>query len=161
LVASLLASNFNCNSVSRQLKLHTMPTRNLRITPDAEKRLRTAIAREFRRVAAGYGSEQAAARAIGISRQRFKQYLDKKMTPKADVLLVAMANWSLKIPYEGVTFSARSSSTRVKPQLPEQLTLDYFDEPQILHDGQRYVEVRVSRKQADTLKLAMEIRLAG
>jgi hypothetical protein len=123
--------------------------------------LRTTIAKEFRRVATGYGSEQAAADALGISRQRFKQYLDKKMTPKADVLLVAMANWGLKIPYEGITFSANASSKRTKPQPPEQLTLDYFDEPQVLRDDLNNVELRVSRKQSDTLRFAVEIRLAS
>jgi hypothetical protein len=123
--------------------------------------LRTTIAKEFRRVATGYGSEQAAADALGISRQRFKQYLDKKMTPKADVLLVAMANWGLKIPYEGITFSANANSRRIKPQLPEQLTLDYFDEPQVLRDDQNNVELKVSRKQSDTLRFAVEIRLAS
>ena len=112
-------------------------------------------------MAAGYGSEQAAAKALGISRQRFKQYLDKKMTPKADVLLVAMANWGLKVPYEGITFSANAKSRRVKQGLPEQLTLDYFDEPQVLRDEQNNVELKVSRKQSDTLRFAVEIRLAS
>ena len=138
-----------------------MPTRSLRIGHDAERRLRTTIAKEFRRVATGYGSEQAAADALGISRQRFKQYLDKKMTPKADVLLVAMANWGLKIPYEGIMFSANAKSKCPKPQLSEQLTLDYFDSPQVLHDGLNNVELRVSRKQSDTLRFAVEIRLAS
>jgi hypothetical protein len=138
-----------------------MPTTSLRIGHDAERRLRTTIAKEFRRVATGYGSEQAAADALGISRQRFKQYLDKKMTPKADVLLVAMANWGLKISYEGITFSANASSKRTKPQPPEQLTLDYFDEPQVLRDDLNNVELRVSRKQSDTLRFAVEIRLAS
>src|ERR1700730_17498494 len=119
-----------------------MSTSRLRIGPEAERRLRTTIAKEFRRVATAYGSEQAAADALGISRQRFKQYLDKKMTPKADVLLVAMANWGLKFPYEGVTFSANANPTRFKPRLPEQLTLDYFDAPQVLRDGQNNVELR-------------------
>jgi len=108
-----------------------------------------------------YGSEQAAAKALGISRQRFRKYLDKQMTPKADVLLVAMANWSLKIGYEGVTFSAKTTASRTKPAVPEQLTLDYFDEPQILRDEQNNVEFRVSRKESNRLKLAVEIRLAG
>lgn len=138
-----------------------MSTSSLRVDPEAERRLRSTIAKEFRRQATCYGSEQAAADALGISRQRFKQYLDKKMTPKADVLLVAMANWGLKIPYEGVTFSANANSRRVKPQLPEQLTLDYFDEPQVLRDGQNNVELKVSRKQSDTLRFAVEIRLAS
>ena len=108
-----------------------------------------------------HGSEQAAARALGISRQRFRKYLDKKMTPKADVLLVAMANWRLRIDYEGVTFSAKTNAPRTKPVVPEQLTLDYFDEPQILRDEQNNVEFRLSRKQSNRLKLAVEIRLAG
>ena len=138
-----------------------MATTTLRIGPDAERRLRATIAKEFRRVATSYGSEQAAASALGISRQRFKQYLDKKMTPKADVLLVAMANWGLKIPYEGIMFSANAKSKCPKPQLSEQLTLDYFDAPQVLHDGLNNVELRVSRKQSDTLRFAVEIRLAS
>ena len=83
------------------------------------------------------------------------------MTPKADVLLVAMANWGLKIPYEGITFSANANARRIKPQLPEQLTLDYFDEPQVLRDDQNNVELKVSRKQSDTLRFAVEIRLAS
>jgi hypothetical protein len=138
-----------------------MSTANLRISPDAERRLRAIVAKEFRRVAGGYGSEQAAAQALGISRQRFKQYLDKKMTPKADVLLVAMANWALRISYEGVIFSARAASRHSKPRLPEQLTLDYFDEPQVLRDDQNNIELKISRKQIDTLKFAVEIRLAS
>ncbi|HTQ96981.1 MAG TPA: hypothetical protein VMH89_09245 [Candidatus Acidoferrum sp.] len=112
-------------------------------------------------MATEYGSEQAAANALGISRQRFKQYLDKDTTPKADVLLVAMANWGLTIPYEGITFKARTKSRPIKRRSPEQLTLDYFDEPQVLCDEENNVEVRVSRKQSDTLKFAVEIRLAS
>jgi hypothetical protein len=141
--------------------MRTTSTKSLRVSPDAERRLRSTIAKEFRRVAIGYGSEQAAADALGISRQRFKQYLEKKMTPKSDVLLVAMANWGLKILYEGVAFSANARSGRVKPRLPEQLTLDYFDEPQVLRDEQNTLELRVTRKQSDTLKFALEIRLAS
>ena len=112
-------------------------------------------------MATAYGSEQAAADSLGVSRQRFKQYLDKKMTPKADVLLVAMANWGLKLPYEGITFSSSAKSGRTKPEHPEQLTLDYFDEPQVLRDDQNNVELRVIRKQNDRLRFALEIRLAG
>jgi len=138
-----------------------MPTKILRISADAERRLRAAIAKEFRRAATGYRSEQAAADALGISRQRFKQYLDKKMTPKADVLLVAMANWGLRIPFEGLTFSANTRSRAARLPIPEQLTLAYFDEPQVLCDEQNNVEVKVSRKQSDTLKFAVEIRLAS
>ena len=138
-----------------------MAPRDLRVDPEAEKRLRTVIAKEFRRVAAGYGSEQAAANALGVSRQRFKKYLDKKMTPKADVLLVAIAKWGLKIVHEGVAFSADTRSKKAKAPPAEQLTLDYFDEPQVLQDDEKNVEVRVSRKQNDTLKLAVEIRLVG
>lgn len=110
---------------------------------------------------AGHGSEQAAANALGISRQRFKRYLDKKMTPKADVLLVAMANWNLRIPHEGIIFSAKSISKGRRPHVPEQLTLDYFDEPQVLRDDQNNVELKVSRKQGDRLRFAVEIRLTG
>ena len=137
-----------------------MESRGVRVSGAAELRLRATIAREFRRIATGYGSEQAAAQALGISRQRFKQYLDRKMTPKADVLLVAMATWGLKIAHEGITFSARVPR-RLKPQVPEQLTLDYFDEPQVLRDDQNNVELRISRKQSDRLRFAVEIRLAS
>lgn len=112
-------------------------------------------------MATRYGSEQAAADSLGISRQRFKQYLDKRMTPKADVLLVAMANWDLKILYEGITFSASGHSKRIKPHIPEQLTLDYFDEPQVLRDEQKNVELTVSRKQGDTLRFAVKVRLTA
>lgn len=112
-------------------------------------------------MATKYGSEQKAAEALGITRQRFKKYLDKKMTPKADVLLVAMANWELNIIHEGVRFISRKQTTKVKPSPTKQLTLNYFDEPQILRDDRNNVEVRVSRKQNDTLKFAVEVRLAG
>lgn len=133
----------------------------MKVTLDAEKRLRVVIAHHFRLMKATYKSEQEAADALGISRQRFRRYLEKKMTPKADVLLVAMANWDLKIVHEGVRFSSRKSATRLKIDPPKQLTLNYFDEPQILRDGERNIEVKVSRKQNDTLKLALEVRLAG
>jgi hypothetical protein len=138
-----------------------MATRTLRVGREAEQRLRATIAKEFRRGIINWGSEQAAARSLGISRQRLKKYLDKEMTPKSDVLLVAMANWGLRIPFEGVTFLASSGSKRASPAVPEQLTLDYFDEPQVLHDGERKVELRISRKQADRLRFAVEVRLTG
>jgi len=131
----------------------------LKVSRDAEIRLRAIIAHHFRLMAAKYKSEQKAAEALGISRQRFRKYLERKMTPKADVLLVAMANWDLKIIYEGVRFSPAKRATKSKAISPEQLTLNYFDEPQILREGN--IEVRVSRKQNATLKLALEVRLAG
>lgn len=133
----------------------------LRIDRNAEDRLRAVIAAEFRRISTGFGSEKAAAAALGISRQRFKRYLDKKMTPKADVLLVAMANWNLKIVYEGVQFFARPDRKKIDKVPPEQLSLNYFDEPQVLRDGQRNIEVKVSRKKNDVLRFAVEVRLAG
>ena len=133
----------------------------LLIDRTAEKRLRTVIAREFRRMATRYGSEQAAASALGVSRQRFKKYLDMKMTPKADVLLVAIANWPIEIVHDGVRFSAAVRRKKSKPAPIGQLTLDYFDQPQVLQDDQKNVELRVSRKQGDKLKFAVEIRLAG
>jgi ribosomal protein S14 len=132
----------------------------LRVNREAEQRLRATIAKEFRRGIIKCGSEQAAARFLGISRQRFRKYLDKEMTPKSDVLLVAMANWGLKVSYEGIIFSV-SSSRRAKPPIPEQLTLDYFDEPQVLHDHGHNVELRISRKRTDRLRFAVEVRLAG
>jgi hypothetical protein len=138
-----------------------MPVADLQIDRAAETRLRAIIAREFRQVATRYGSEKAAAESLGMSRQRFKKYLDKKMTPKADVLLVAMAKWNLKIVHEGIGFSADVRPKKVRSVPTEQLTLDYFDEPQILRDTQRNIEVKVSRKQTDTLRFAVEVRLAG
>ena len=138
-----------------------MSTAALKIDRASEDRLRAVLAKEFRGKVVEYGSEQAAAKALGISRQRFKKYLDRKMTPKADVLLVAMANWKLRIVHEGISFSADFRRTKTKPVPPEQLSLDYFDEPQVLRDDQRNVEIKVSRKQNDTLKFAVEVRLAG
>jgi hypothetical protein len=134
---------------------------DLRVDKAAEDRLRAVISKEFRGVVSKYGSELAAATAIGISRQRLKKYLDKKMTPKADVLLVAMARWNIKIVHEGISFSARVRRKKEVSVQSEQLSLNYFDEPQVLHDDQGNVEIRVSRKQSDTLKLAVEVRLAG
>ncbi len=114
-------------------------------------------------MAISYGSEQAAANVLGVSRQRFKKYLDKKMTPKADVLLVAMAIWPLDIVHEGTRFhaSGRPNKTKLKPKAQGQLTLDYFDAPQVLHDDQKNVEVKVSRRQGDILRFSVEVRLAG
>jgi hypothetical protein len=160
MLATLLACNFSCKQCVSQLKLHTVPSQ-LKVSKDAERRLRVVIAQEFRRMAAKYGSEQQAANALGITRQRFKKYLDRQMTPKADVLLVAMANWELSILHEGARFTAKKKTPKVRPRPAEQLTLNYFDEPQVLHDDQRNVEVRVSRKQTDTLRFAVEVRLAG
>lgn len=112
-------------------------------------------------MATNYGSEQAAAIVLGVSRQRFKKYLDMKMTPKADVLLVAMAKWPIEIVHDGVRFYAAVRKRKSKPEPSGQLTLDYFDLPQVLQDDQKNVELRVSRKQSDKLKFAVEIRLAG
>jgi hypothetical protein len=114
-------------------------------------------------MAISYGSEQAAAEMLGVSRQRFKKYLDKQMTPKADVLLVAMAIWPLDIVHEGTRFyaSSRPGKTKLKPKAQGQLTLDYFDAPQVLHDDQKNVAVKVSRRQGDTLRFSVEVRLAG
>jgi hypothetical protein len=161
IVATIVARNYNCILYAASTKIALMSPQNLRIDRAAEKGLRSVIAKEFRKMATTYGSEQAAAKALGVSRQRFKKYLDMKMTPKADVLLVAMAKWPVDITHEGIRFKAVLSRKKAKPAPAGQLTLDYFDQPQVLQDDQKNVEIRVSRKQSDTLKFAVEVRLAG
>jgi DNA-binding phage protein len=159
--ATIVSCNYNCKYSRCQLELHKMQPSHVRVHRAAEDRLRTTIAKEFRRAVSAYKSEQAAARDLGISRQRLKKYLDRKMTPKADVLLAAMVTWNLKIVHEGVIFSARLSQSKPKAAPPEQLSLEYFDEPQVLRDGKRNVEVKVSRKRTDMLEFAVKVRLAG
>jgi hypothetical protein len=129
----------------------------------AEQRFRAELAREFRRVVESrfHADVAAAADDIGISRQRLEKYLMKGMTPKADVLLLMMIKWRLRLTYEGVEISAMSRR-RPNPAPPsQQLKLDLFDAPEVCWNEDRSLEVRVKRKMADRLALAVEIRMAG
>jgi hypothetical protein len=131
------------------------------VSPDVENRLRKTISKEFRRKVVELGSESAAAEDLGISRQRFSQYLSCQMTPKSDVLLVAVWKWNLAIEFEGKLFGATNSRRRAPAAPSGQLTFDYFDEPQVLRNEDRKVAVKLSRKKSDPLTLSVEIQLAS
>jgi len=138
-----------------------MGVSSLKVQKNAEVRLRAEFAQHLRKAVERFGSADATARDLGISRQRLQKYIEKKMTPKADVLLVAMANWQLEFAYEGIVFSTRRQRRPVKKAISEQLTLDYFDRPQVLFDDGKKIAVRVARKRIDRLTFAVEVRLAS
>lgn len=129
----------------------------------AEQRFRAELAREFRRVVESRFQSDvgAAAGDIGISRQRLEKYLMKSMTPKADVLFLMMIRWKLRLNYEGVGISAIARRRPNPAPSPQQLKLDLFDAPEVCWNEDRSLEVRVKRKMADRIALAVEIRLAG
>ena len=121
------------------------------IRSDIAKALRHAMMdRKFSSVA-------AAAKDLGVSRQRLHAYLSKKATPHADVLLIAMKKWGMRLRCLDTEFKcdALVRPTRQRPAHP--LQLDLFDEPSILQN--EIVQVRVGRKQADSLRLTLEIKL--
>jgi hypothetical protein len=132
----------------------------LKLSKEAERELRQEIADQFRIASSRFRSEQAAAEDLGISRQRFRKYLEKQMTPKADVVLLALAKWNLKLTYQGIRFAA--SALKAKAPAPSsQLRLNFFDAPQLLRNREGNVRLKVARKEADTLKLSLEITLAS
>jgi hypothetical protein len=65
------------------------------------------------------------------------------------------------IVHDGIRFEANVRRKKSKPVPVAQLTLDYFDQPQVLQDDQKNVELKISRKQNDKLRFAVEICLAG
>jgi hypothetical protein len=100
----------------------------LQVNDAAEKRLRTEISRQLKPYVDAWGSVDAAATALGIGRERLRKYLSCKMTPKADVVLVAMANWGLKLEYEGIEFGAIDTQPLNPPPPPiEQLPFGDFN----------------------------------
>lgn len=133
----------------------------MKLSKSAEVALRQEIAEQFRMAATRFASEQAAADDLGISRQRFRRYLEGKMTPKADVLLLAMARWKLRLSYQGVVFSAVPRRARTKVPVASQMKLDLFNEPQVVRSEGGNIRLRVARKELDTLRLSVEISLAS
>lgn len=83
------------------------------------------------------------------------------MTPKADVLLLAMARWKLRLSYQGVVFSAVPRRARTKVPVASQMKLDLFNEPQVVRSEGGNIRLRVARKELDTLRLSVEISLAS
>lgn len=103
-------------------------------------------------------SKAAAARALGISRQRLQKYLDKEMLPGANFLCRVSEKWKIQFVYKGNGFASTAfkvpHATKVAS---EQLKL--FDKPQILRNDKW--EVRVHRRGPSGLDLAIEIRLVS
>jgi len=133
----------------------------LKLSKDAEKELRQEIADQFRAAVSRFSSEEAAAEDLGISRQRLRAYLEKQMTPKADVVFLAMAKWKLQVVYQGVRFSAVAPRTKSGRQPSPQLKLDFFDAPQSLRNEEGNLALKVVRKDIDSLELSLEISLAS
>jgi len=133
------------------------------------KRL-TEIDKEFRREAAAKfrevvdtqfnGNETAAARALGLHRQRFTLYLHEKFTPSADVLGLACELWGIEIVVGNIKLRSQQLRKRkafVSRKMPVQLALDLFNKPQEL--SSENVFATVSRKTSKTLSLVLDITL--
>lgn len=130
-----------------------------RVSDASEALLRQEIARRFRQVVdRRFHSELAAAQDLGISRQRLRKYLAGKTTPHADVLLASMINWKLQFTYEGVKFRARPPQ-KVESAVLAPLQLHLFERTQRLRSETLKVSVR--KKNATTLRLAVDVELAS
>jgi hypothetical protein len=121
---------------------------------DVASKLEAYISKKFK-------SKTAAARALGISKQRLHKYLTAAMTPKSDFLCMVARKWKLRFRYRRVLFGAgafRSSPLAVtSSSIGDQLGL--FDIPQVLRS--RKLEVTIHRKNPRSMNLSIEIKLVS
>lgn len=130
---------------------------------EIDKQFRKQAASKFREVVDKRfdGNETAAARSLGLQRQRFKLYLQEKFTPGPDVLGLACELWGIEIVIGNIRLGAgqlRKRKVFVRTNLPVQLALDLFNKPQEL--SSQNVVATVSRKTSETLSLVLDITLA-
>lgn len=84
----------------------------------------------------------AAARDLGISRQRLNTYLRGKVTPSAAVLAAACSRWDFSIDFRGYRFSSGSFRQPTAGASAEAVQLALYD---TLRRSQRALRVRVRR----------------
>lgn len=84
----------------------------------------------------------AAARALGISRQRMHTYLNTRATPPADVLATACSKWNFSVFFRGQRFTAESFRTPAAPEPPPPPQLALYE---TLRRSQRDLRIKVRR----------------
>ncbi len=158
--ANFFARKINCFSRVTKYNLH-LRHMSKRLT-EIDKEFRREAASKFREVVDTQfnGNETAAARALGLHRQRFKLYLQEKFTPSADVLGLACELWGIEIVVGNIKLRSQQLRKRkafVSRKMPVQLALDLFNKPQEL--SSENVFATVSRKTSKTLSLVLDITL--
>jgi hypothetical protein len=128
---------------------------------EIEKELRRQTAAKFHEVvdAKFKGNRSEAARALGLTRQRFQLYLEGRFTAGAEILGLACELWGIEIIVGNIRLTSQQLRKRkVLVDSKEPLQLDLFNKPQAL--SSRNVAAVVKRKNSETLSLVLEISLA-
>ena len=120
----------------------------------SESLLRAEIARALTTaIGSNRGSQSAAAKQIGISRQALNLYIQQKATPSSENLRRMCKILRLSLNVEGATLDAPSFTQKTPSKTPIQTSL--FD---ALSDvGDQQLDVKVLRKRAQSLDLQVTI----
>src|ERR1019366_4897746 len=120
----------------------------------SESLLRAEIARALTTaIGSNRGSQSAAAKQIGISRQALNLYIQQKATPSSENLRRMCKILRLSLNVEEATLDAPSFTQKTPSKTPIQTSL--FD---ALSDvGDQQIDVKVLRKRAQSLDLQVTI----
>ncbi len=105
-------------------------------------------------------SKTAAARALGISKQRLHHYLRAAVTPRTDFVATLLREWGLVLELEGEQFGVGAFTTRKgrepKSTRSTQLPLPLFEQARVLDGGA--VVIRFSRAGLNRTELELTIK---
>jgi transcriptional regulator with XRE-family HTH domain len=126
---------------------------------DSDLEFRAEIARKFDQARKDRDLNQsAAARALGITRQAFSQYLLRKATPQATVLARACTIWNLKLRYRGQEFTnAAFAKVDAAPSVDASaFQIELFDRPQHIENN-RFLVI-LERAARSTLQVTIKMK---
>jgi hypothetical protein len=108
-----------------------------------------------------FSSDAAAAKDLGISRQRLQKYMERAMTPGADFVFSVMSRWKIPVRFGGTKFTASGfrPRPRTRPEVDRQLEFDLIDMPQILKN--KTIQLKAVRRSDSILRVMLDIKLAG
>ena len=131
---------------------------------DTEREFRAEIAAKFAAAMKqqGFKTQSAAARALGVKRQSFSQYLAGNTTPQAEVLARAVTLWKLKLRVGNHEFTHRAFTRHTTDDVKataEPFQLALFDQPQRFEN--KHVVVMLEHSQEATLQVTIRMKKTG
>jgi transcriptional regulator with XRE-family HTH domain len=104
-------------------------------------------------------SVTAAARDLGVSRQSMYKYLNRKATPRADIVQQACSKWGVSMSVYGVTLSEGAFKTIQGPRPARAFQLSFSE---ILHSlKNRNLNIKIIRTTRESLELKVSVKFAS
>ena len=130
---------------------------------DADRSFRAEVAQKLTAAMKEHGldTQSAAARALGVTRQAFSQYLLRKVTPQSEILARACGLWNIKLRYRDQEFTRGAFGVdHAIGTLPERDTqLDLFDQPQRVEN--EHLVVILKRAPDSILQVTIQMKKAA